>query len=178
MINEGLAAARAQLPEVLEDADNGLTLRSREVFSQLLDELREIDGRYKDCKKQIDPSNRSREVCGRLNGILGVGSLIASAVYAVAGDGEDFVNGSHFSAWVGLVPAQHTSGGKATLLGSVTAEMPIYEHCLSTVRVRFCKPATARTIGLVSGRKGCWRAAGTTRLALQRPTNWCASPRW
>jgi transposase len=56
-------------------------------------------------------------VCERLDGILGVGPFIASAVYAAAGDGKDFVNGRHFCAWVGLVPAQHSSGGKATLLG-------------------------------------------------------------
>jgi transposase len=117
VINKGVTAVRTRLPEVLEDADNGLTVRSREVFAQLLEELREFDGRYKDCEKQIALSNQGREVCERLDGILGVGPLIASAVYAAAGDGKDFVNGRHFSAWVGLVPAQHSSGGKATLLG-------------------------------------------------------------
>ncbi|MEH6825626.1 MAG: transposase, partial [Motiliproteus sp.] len=41
----------------------------------------------------------------------------ATAVFAAAGNGHDFVNGRHFSAWLGLVPRQHSSGGKDTLLG-------------------------------------------------------------
>ena len=56
-------------------------------------------------------------MCQRLDEILGVGPLIASATYAAAGDGKNFVNGRHLSAWIGLVPGQHSTGGKPTLLG-------------------------------------------------------------
>ena len=49
--------------------------------------------------------------------MLGIGPIIASATYAAAGDGKEFANGRHYSAWLGLVPGQHSSGGKPTLLG-------------------------------------------------------------
>lgn len=117
VINKGVAAVRRDLPLILEDAENGLTAMSRESFSELLEELRNIDERYAQCERKILVINQSHEVCQRLNDILGVGPVTATAVYAAAGDGKDFVNGRHFSAWLGLVPRQHSSGGKDTLLG-------------------------------------------------------------
>lgn len=117
VINKGVAAVRKNLPELLEDAENGLTMRSRELFAELFEELRLLDERFKQCEKQIEVSNRGNDVCQRLNEILGIGPIIASAAYAAAGDGKDFVNGRHFSAWIGLVPGQHSTGGKPTLLG-------------------------------------------------------------
>ena len=117
VINKGVAAVRTGLPGILEDAENGLTMRSRELFADLLEELRLLDERLKHSEKQIEASNRENEVCQRLDEILGVGPITASAAYAAAGDGKDFVNGRHFSAWIGLVPGQHSTGGKPTLLG-------------------------------------------------------------
>lgn len=117
VINKGVAAVRKGLPDILEDAENGLTPRSRELFADLLEELRLLDERFQHSEKQIEASNRGNEVCQRLDEILGVGPITASAAYAAAGDGKDFVNGRHFSAWIGLVPGQHSTGGKTTLLG-------------------------------------------------------------
>lgn len=117
VINKGVAVARKGLHDLLEDAENGLKLRSRELFADLLEELRVLDERFKQSEKQIEVSNRGNEVCQRLDEILGVGPITASAVYAAAGDGKDFVNGHHFSVWIGLVPGQHSTGGKSTLLG-------------------------------------------------------------
>ena len=117
VINKGVAAVRKGLPDILEDAENDLTTLSRGLFADLLEELRVLDERFKQSEKQIEASNRGNEVCQRLDEILGVGPITASAVYAAAGDGKDFVNGRHFSAWIGLVPGQHSTGGKSTLLG-------------------------------------------------------------
>jgi transposase len=117
VINKGVAAVRKGLPGILEDAENGLTVRGRELFADLLEELRLLDERFKHSDKRIEASNRGNEVCQRLDEILGVGPITASAVYAAAGDGKNFVNGRHFSAWIGLVPGQHSTGGKTTLLG-------------------------------------------------------------
>jgi len=117
VIHKGAGAVREGLPDILEDAANGLTMRSRESFADLLEELRILDAQFRHSEKQIELSNRGNEVCERLDAILGVGPLIASATYAAAGDGKDFVNGRHFSAWLGLVPGQHSTGGKPHLLG-------------------------------------------------------------
>jgi transposase len=117
VINKGIGAVRQGLPDILEDADNGLTTRSRALFAELLEELRALDERFKSSEQHIKVSNRGNEICERLDEILGIGPLTASAAYAAAGDGKNFVNGRHFSAWVGLVPGQHSTGGKPTLLG-------------------------------------------------------------
>lgn len=117
VVNKGVAAVRKKLPEILEDAENGLTVLSRELFAELLEELRALDQRLEQCGQRIESLNQANDVCRRLDEILGIGPITASATYAAAGDGKDFVNGRHFSAWLGLVPGQHSSGGKAVLLG-------------------------------------------------------------
>lgn len=117
VINKGVTAVRRDLPLMLEDAENGLTPLAREVFSELLDELRALEERLKRCERRIEAVNQQNETCRRLDEILGVGAITASATYAAAGQGKDFVNGRHFSAWLGLVPGQHSSGGKSVLLG-------------------------------------------------------------
>ena len=59
---------------------------------------------------------RTTEVCRRLDEVFGIGPITASAVYAAAGNGTDFVKGRHVCAGLGLVQAQHASGAKAVLL--------------------------------------------------------------
>ena len=117
VINKGVAAVRKRLPEMLAEADNGLTALSRECFAELLEALWALDQRFEKGEQRINALNQNNEVCQRLDEILGIGPLIASATYAAAGNGKDFVNGRHFSAWLGLVPGQHSSGGKTVLLG-------------------------------------------------------------
>jgi transposase len=117
VIHQGVSAVRCQLPLIIEDAENGLTSLSRELFSELFDELRLLDARLKQCEQRIKRMNQNNEVCQRLDDILGIGPIIASATYAAAGDGKEFNNGRHFSAWMGLVPGQHSTGGKSKLLG-------------------------------------------------------------
>lgn len=117
IINKGVPAVRKVLPGILEDADNGLTSYARELFAELLEELRALDARFKHCEQRLEVISQENDICRRLDEILGVGAITASATYAAAGDGKDFVNGRHFSAWLGLVPGQHSSGGKPVLLG-------------------------------------------------------------
>ncbi|WP_142368059.1 IS110 family transposase, partial [Klebsiella pneumoniae] len=117
IIARNVSSVRSGLPLILEDAENGLSPISRECFAELLDELHDLDRRAKMYEGKILEINKQNEVCQRLNEILGVGPMIATAVFAAAGDGNDFQNGRHFSSWLGLVPRQHSSGGKSTLLG-------------------------------------------------------------
>ncbi len=112
-----ISSVRRELPRILEDADNSLTPISRGCFAELFGELQDLDGRYRLYEQKILEINKQNDVCQRLNEILGVGPMIATAVFVAAGQGEDFRNGRHFSSWLGLVPRQHSSGGKSTLLG-------------------------------------------------------------
>jgi transposase len=116
-IHKGIRAVSQSLPDILEDAENGLTPLARELFVELYEELQGLNQRFEACEQRIKQMNQGNEICQRLDEILGIGALTASATYAAAGDGKDFVNGRHFSAWLGLVPGQHSTGGKSTLLG-------------------------------------------------------------
>lgn len=117
VINKGIRAVRVSLPIILETADNGLTVLTRELFREQLNELHLLDDRLKQCDKRIHVMNQGNDVCRRLDDILGIGPITASATHAAAGEGKDFKNGRHFSAWLGLVPGQHSTGGKAVLRG-------------------------------------------------------------
>lgn len=117
VINKGISAIRNELPDILEDATNELTYLSREIFNELWLEFQVKEVKFKACEVRLNTMNKENEICVRLDEILGIGAITASATYAAAGDGKDFVNGRHFSAWLGLVPGQHSTGGKATLLG-------------------------------------------------------------
>jgi transposase len=117
VINKGVASVRSNLPLILEDAENGLTVSARTFFNDLLNELYGLEERYKRCDQQVKQVSQENEMCNRLDEVLGIGPVIASATYAAAGDGKDFSNGRHFSAWLGIVPRQNSSGGKDVLLG-------------------------------------------------------------
>lgn len=117
VINKGISAIHNELPDILEDATNELTYLSREIFNELWLEFQVKEVKFKACEVRLNTMNKENEICVRLDEILGIGAITASATYAAAGDGKDFVNGRHFSAWLGLVPGQHSTGGKATLLG-------------------------------------------------------------
>ena len=117
VIRKGIRAVSHALPDLLEDAENGLTPLTRELFVELYDELQALNERFDQCEQRIIVINQSNDACQRLDEILGIGPVTATATYAAVGDGKDFSNGRHFSAGLGLVPAQNYSGGKATLLG-------------------------------------------------------------
>jgi transposase len=81
-----------------------------EQYRQLSERIELLDGR-------IEKAGREHESCQRLQKIPGIGPLTATAVVASVGDARAFKSGRQFSAWVGLVPRQHSSGGKQQLLG-------------------------------------------------------------
>ena len=117
VIPQGITAVRRELPLILEDAENELTVTTRALFADLFDELCSLDQRLSGCDDRIKAVNQGNEMCQRLEAVPGIGPITANALYAAGGTGSDFKNGRHFSAWLGLVPGQHSSGGKAVLLG-------------------------------------------------------------
>lgn len=116
-IPRGRAAVRTRLPEILEDADNGLTPVFRALLQGLYEELCHHDERVRQYDHLIAEMARADERVQRLRTIPGVGPLVATALVAAVGDLGAFRNGREFSAWLGLVPRQHSTGGKERLLG-------------------------------------------------------------
>ncbi len=117
VIKKGISAIRNELPSIIEDGENELAVMSRALFNELLEEFRAMDDLLEHCDKKIKITNKNNAVCTRLGDVLGIGDITSNTLYAAASDGKNFVNGRHFSAWIGLVPDQHSTGDKQRLLG-------------------------------------------------------------
>jgi len=102
VIGQGLSQLRKRLPEILEDAENGLSVLARAVFSDGYERLVDLDRQIKGYEDKIQAVYRSSAVCQKLGTIPGVGPITATAMVA---------------AWLGIVPKQESSGGKPKLLG-------------------------------------------------------------
>jgi transposase len=114
---QGVAVLRKALPEILEDAENGLMSDFRALLSGLREDLVYLDERVVTLDQAINTLAHSHVEARRLLKLRGVGPITATALIASLGDGHMFQRGRDASAWVGLVPGQHSSGGKDRLLG-------------------------------------------------------------
>jgi transposase len=117
VIAQGVSKVRHALPALLEDADNALTWNGREWLSALAGELRLLDQHITETEQKIQRVFERDEACQRLAQLEGIGPLTATALVAAVGTATTFTNGRQMAAWLGLVPRQHSSGGKPTLLG-------------------------------------------------------------
>ena len=113
----GLAALRSAIPCWLEDAENGLTVLFRSLLHGLWEDLARFDERIATMDAEVDRIAKSNPMVQRLQQLRGVGPLIATALVASVGNGEQFSQGRQMAAALGLTPRQHSSGGKARLLG-------------------------------------------------------------
>ena len=106
-----------EMPSLLEDAEQNLTPRLRQLLDHLWHEWQRLDEQIDHIADTIDTVADSDAACRRLRKIPGVGPLVATATVAAVGNGAAFKRGRDFAAWLGLVPKQHSTGGKAKLLG-------------------------------------------------------------
>ena len=113
----GAGGFHADIRRHLGNAENDLTPAMRTLLEELLDDLAYTEGRIKAVNAKVDAYAREQEVVSRLVTIPGIGALGATALVAAAGDGRQFKKARDLAAWLGLVPAEHSTGGKQTLLG-------------------------------------------------------------
>ena len=105
----------ARLAAVLEDGGSGLPEPVRELGALLLEQIAGLDAKIAGLEKEIHAHARRDADAIRLMTIPGVGPICATAIQAFAPPMESFRCGRDFSAWLGLVPRQHTTGGKPRL---------------------------------------------------------------
>lgn len=117
VVARNLVALRRRLPEILGSDRVALNPLIRSLILDLQDELVAADDRVRAYDRRIKQLCKDSEVCRRLERIEGIGPLTATALVAAAGNASSFGNGRQFAAWLGLVPRQHSSGGRARLLG-------------------------------------------------------------
>jgi len=119
VIARGKEKLRHELPYILEDAENGLTATGRQYIQLQLEEWQAADEAIALLEKAIKVQARQSEQARRLMGIKGVAEKISTAAEAFIGDGSGYKNGRHFAANLGLIPKEHSSGGKQKL-GRIT----------------------------------------------------------
>ncbi|HRB97934.1 MAG TPA: IS110 family transposase [Nitrosomonas sp.] len=117
VIPRGIQSIIKQMPEILEDGENGLLGIMRALLERLTENLKEMSRQVDELEKQIVLWHRENEASRRLAEISGIGPITASAIVATVGRAKEFKNGRQLAAWMGLVPRQHSSGGKQNLLG-------------------------------------------------------------
>lgn len=117
IIPQGIGYIATRVPELIKDASNELPGAFRLLVQRLLDHLKELDRQVGELEIQIQQWHRSSDVSSKLAQIPGVGPITASALVASLGNAKNFDNGRQVAAWLGLVPRQHSNGGKQNLLG-------------------------------------------------------------
>ena len=117
VVAKGVGHVRRTLPTILEDAENRLPDLFRELLGELYEELQRFDERISGYDRRINDIFREREECQRIAVLEGLGPLGATAIVATFTDARQFDSGRQFSAALGLVPGQHSTGGEARLLG-------------------------------------------------------------
>jgi transposase len=117
VIPQGIGHIAKRLPEILEDGENDLPGAFRRLLDRLGDHLKELDRQVGELEVQIQRWHRENDASKKLAQIPGIGPITASALVASIGDAKSFENGRQLAAWLGLVPRQHSSGGKQVLLG-------------------------------------------------------------
>lgn len=105
------------MPDKLTDENNELTPAMRTVLNELWIEYKAIEERLLLLRKRIEHHASADDTATRLTSVPGIGKLTATAITAFAGNGNQFKSGRDLAAWLGLVPREHSTGGKQRLLG-------------------------------------------------------------
>ncbi len=110
VIPQGAQRVVPEVRELIQDADTQIPMMTREVFSDLCDEIGDLEARIRKVERQIEALVQQNPVMERLLSIPGVGVLTASALVAFVGDVERFASSRHFASYLGLTPREYSSG--------------------------------------------------------------------
>ena len=116
-VPRGMQVLHKAIPSLLEDENNGLSGLFRQLLSQSYHQLVQLAEHIDIYTNILQRHSQQDERCQRLQTIPGYGPVVASVFAAMVGNGSAYRRGRDVSAAIGLVPRQHTSGGKPTLLG-------------------------------------------------------------
>jgi|SRR5262245_38795980 len=159
-VAQGLHRLRGALPDILATRTDLLAPRLLHILEDLIGDWRRLDERIHSVSLEIQRLAQQDPACDRLMTVPGIGPIISSATVAAIGTGDVFSNGRDFSAWLGLVPKQISTGDR-TILGKISKRGNKYLRTLfvQAARVVLLRPATWQRHGLQS-----WIAAAAQRL--------------
>jgi transposase len=159
VIPQGICHISKRLPGILEDGESDLPGMFRQLLQRLGEHLKELDRQVGELELQIQLWHREHDASRKLAQIPGIGPITASALVASIGDAKSFKNGRQLAAWLGLVPRQHSTGGKSTLLGiskrgDTYLRMLLIHGARSVIRVAERKVGYAESwLGRLIGRR-------------------------
>jgi transposase len=162
VVPKGVSRLRRELPDILEDAENGLPVLAREALAGLLDQFYDFDTRVTAYDRQIRALAEASEPARRLMRVEAIGPQSATALVASTGDPHVFKSGCSFAASLGITPRQHSSGGKERL-GQITRQGDRY---LRTLLVHGAR-AYLRVVDKKTDAKSAW----AHRLGERRHAN-------
>ena len=110
------AKLKTAMGDVLENAEADLTPRMRNLINVLWSEWKLIEQQLEELNDELERICAADAGCTRIRQIPGVGPVVATAIVAAIGNGAAFHKGREFAAWLGIVPRQYSTGGKANLL--------------------------------------------------------------
>jgi transposase len=116
---------------VADPGDKRVPEVARACLAALGAQLRMLKAQILEFDRMINAWHRSNDTSKRLDGIPGVGPALATALVASVADPKAFRSGRNFSAWIGLVPKQHSSGGREKL-GGISKQGDRYLRSLFT----------------------------------------------
>jgi transposase len=162
-IGQGAGLFRRDLPDFLADDGNDLTPAMRRMLGELFEDVARLDRRIAAATREIEDLAARDDRVQRLMTIPGFGPLAATALLAAVGDGRQFRRGRDLAAWLGLVPRQHSTGGKTNLLG-ISKRGNRYVRRLLVHGARSCVTHLDRT----RDRLGGWLDALQARMHVNK----------
>jgi transposase len=154
----------AKLFAIIADVeDRRVPPLAKEVLRLLVEQLRTIESKLAELERDLLAWHRANEVSQRLATVPGIGPITATAITAAVGDPTYFRSARHFAAWLGLVPRQHSSGGKERL-GRISKRGDSYLRKLLIHGARTVMRWRRRGVGLAASP---WLAG----LLERRPVN-------
>ena len=112
---QGLRNVARRIAIVHDESDTRLPDLARQVLQVLVAQLEQLMAAVAAIEQQLTVWHRGNPVSQRLASIPGIGPIIATALAATVVEPIGFASGREFAAWLGLVPRQHSTGGKARL---------------------------------------------------------------
>lgn len=113
----GIATLRRYIVRVQNDVQSPLTAFFKQSLSRGYDQLQQLEDPISAYTQTLEQHVKALDACQHLKTIPGYGSIVASAFYTEVGNGGAYRRGRDVSASLGLVPRQHSTGGKDNLLG-------------------------------------------------------------
>ncbi len=126
---KGRYPAQHHIPDILEDATNGLPALARRLLADVWARIQQLNQQIFAYDREIEQLAKHSAQAQRLMTIPGIGAITATAIIASVGTPQQFKSGRQLAAWLGLVPRQYSTGGK-TRLGRITKQGDKYLRTL------------------------------------------------